>query len=161
MFIDDKNDFLLFSSIPFNWTTNNPYKCNIKNVIHTPNEALFAHNILPKHFSMHAMIQTWRRAHRIYLISYHPFTTFVYCILTQFYYSDHISSFHFLPKHNTLAYKCAFVCTFLTYMFLVNLKISALPNSKKFDRPYVCINILHNMNMKCIYVPIYTFETTT
>lgn len=42
-------------------------------------------------------------------------------------------------------------------MPLVNLKISALPNSKKFDRPYVCINILHNMNMKCIYVPIYKF----
>lgn len=42
--------------------------------------------------------------------------------------------------------------------FLVNLKISALPNSKKFDsRPYVCINILHNMNTWNAYMFLFIF----
>lgn len=113
------------------------------------NEALFAQH-LTIHFSK-LDSRLGEEAH-IRLISSHP-QTFVYYVLTQFYRCDHISSFHFLPKHYTLAYICAFVYVW-NYVFGESKNFST-PEFEKFDRPYVCINILHNMNMKCIYVPIY------
>lgn len=143
LFIDDKNDFLLFSSIPFNWTTNNPYKRNIKNVIHTPRRIwspFRSQHLTKKKIFLHAMIQTWRRGHRISIsfLTIHSQYSSIAFLLNSIIPIVFLHSTLYLNIY-TLAYKmCICVHVFNFYVFGESKNFST-PEFDKIRRT-VCVH---------------------